>query len=55
MAANTLLKITWNRRHKTDRYSRFNWPVDTVHFFSKQGRPGVIKPIDKKSNYVKGA
>jgi signal peptidase I len=34
----------------------FNWPVDTVHFFFEaKGRPGVIKPIDKKSNYVKGA
>jgi signal peptidase I len=32
----------------------FNWPVDTVHyFFEAKGRPGVIKPIDKKSNYVK--
>lgn len=32
----------------------FNWPVDTVHyFFEPKGSPGVIKPIDKKSNYVK--
>lgn len=32
----------------------FNWPVDTVHyFFEKTGKAGVIKPIDKKSNYVK--
>ncbi|MFA9191834.1 signal peptidase I [Flavobacterium sp. FZUC8N2.13] len=32
----------------------FNWPVDTVHyFFEAKGKPGVIKPIDKKSNYVK--
>lgn len=32
----------------------FNWPVDTVHyFFEAKGSPGVIKPIDKKSNYVK--
>ncbi|MBC5837269.1 signal peptidase I [Flavobacterium muglaense] len=32
----------------------FNWPVDTVHyFFEPKGRPGVFKPIDKKSNYVK--
>ncbi|AWA29960.1 signal peptidase I [Flavobacterium magnum] len=32
----------------------FNWPVDTVHvFFDKSGRKAVIKPIDKKSNYVK--
>jgi signal peptidase I len=32
----------------------FNWPVDTVHyFFEAKGTPGVIKPIDKKSNYVK--
>ena len=32
----------------------FNWPVDTVHyFFEPKGLPGVIKPIDKESNYVK--
>jgi signal peptidase I len=32
----------------------FNWPVDTVHyFFEPKGIPGVIKPIDKESNYVK--
>jgi signal peptidase I len=32
----------------------FNWPVDTVHyFFEPKGKPGVIKPIDKESNYVK--
>ena len=32
----------------------FNWPVDTVYrFFDYSGRKGVIKPIDKKSNYVK--
>ena len=32
----------------------FNWPVDTVHYFREPvGTPGVIKPIDKKSNYVK--
>ncbi len=32
----------------------FNWPADTVHyFFEKKGSPGVIKPVDKKSNYVK--
>ncbi|WPO79391.1 signal peptidase I [Flavobacterium sp. KACC 22761] len=32
----------------------FNWPVDTVRYFHEPtGRPGVIKPIDKKSNYVK--
>lgn len=32
----------------------FNWPADTVHyFFEAKGRPGVIKPIDKESNYVK--
>jgi signal peptidase I len=31
----------------------FNWPVDTVYkFFDDSGRK-VIKPIDKKSNYVK--
>ena len=32
----------------------FNWPADTVYqFFDRSGREGVIKPIDKKSNYVK--
>ncbi|MES2240059.1 MAG: signal peptidase I [Bacteroidota bacterium] len=32
----------------------FNWPVDTVHyFFEPKGSPGVIKPTDKESNYVK--
>jgi signal peptidase I len=32
----------------------FNWPSDTVHYFYEpKGRPGVIKPVDKKSNYVK--
>jgi signal peptidase I len=32
----------------------FNWPVDTVrYFFEQKGLAGVIKPIDKKSNYVK--
>ncbi len=32
----------------------FNWPADTVHYFYEpKGRPGVIKPIDKRSNYVK--
>ncbi|MTH17192.1 signal peptidase I [Flavobacterium sp. LC2016-01] len=32
----------------------FNWPADTVHYFyEKKGQPGVIKPIDKRSNYVK--
>jgi signal peptidase I len=31
----------------------FNWPADTVYkFFDRSGR-SVIKPIDKKSNYVK--
>ena len=31
----------------------FNWPADTVYkFFDTSGR-SVIKPIDKKSNYVK--
>ena len=31
----------------------FNWPADTVYkFFDRSGR-SVVKPIDKKSNYVK--
>jgi signal peptidase I len=31
----------------------FNWPVDTVRFFGDREANGIIKPIDKKSNYVK--
>jgi signal peptidase I len=30
----------------------FSWPADTVYQFFKKDK-GVIKPIDKKSNYVK--
>src|ERR1700754_2506361 len=31
----------------------FNWPADTVYkFFDTSGR-SIIKPVDKKSNYVK--
>ena len=38
--------------HKNDIVV-FNWPVDTVYkFFDTSGR-SVVKPIDKKSNYVK--
>ncbi|MEX0997863.1 MAG: signal peptidase I, partial [Flavobacteriaceae bacterium] len=33
----------------------FNWPVDTVPYFRYQGPKTYIKPIDKKSNYVKRA
>ncbi|MHC5201224.1 signal peptidase I [Myroides sp. LJL119] len=34
----------------------FNWPTDTVYRLqSNDPRPGVIKPIDKKTNYVKRA
>ncbi|MBB1138519.1 signal peptidase I [Myroides sp. WP-1] len=34
----------------------FNWPVDTIYKFNDPvRRPGVIKPIDKKTNYVKRA
>lgn len=31
----------------------FNWPMDTVRKFRDKTSPGVRKPIDKKSNYVK--
>jgi len=31
----------------------FNWPVDTVYFFRDPSARKAIKPIDKKSNYVK--
>lgn len=33
----------------------FNWPTDTVPYFRYQGSETFIKPIDKKSNYVKRA
>ena len=33
----------------------FNWPVDTVPYFRYSGSEKYIKPIDKKSNYVKRA
>jgi len=33
----------------------FNWPVDTVPYFRYSGPKSYIKPIDKKSNYVKRA
>lgn len=33
----------------------FNWPVDTVPYFGYRGNKSFIKPIDKKSNYVKRA
>ncbi len=33
----------------------FNWPTDTVPYFRYQGPDTYIKPIDKKSNYVKRA
>lgn len=33
----------------------FNWPVDTVPYFRYSGPETYLKPIDKKSNYVKRA
>lgn len=33
----------------------FNWPVDTVPYFRYSGPETFVKPIDKKSNYVKRA
>lgn len=33
----------------------FNWPVDTVPYFRYAGKETFIKPLDKKSNYVKRA
>lgn len=33
----------------------FNWPVDTVPYFGYHGNKSFVKPIDKKSNYVKRA
>ncbi|PZD78282.1 signal peptidase I [Mesonia sp. K7] len=31
----------------------FNWPTDTVPYFGYTGNQTYIKPLDKKSNYVK--
>lgn len=31
----------------------FNWPVDTVYKFFDTSKRHVLKPVDKKSNYVK--
>ena len=33
----------------------FNWPTDTVPYFGYRGSKTYVKPIDKKSNYVKRA
>lgn len=33
----------------------FNWPVDTVRYFFVKEKRAYLKPIDKKSNYVKRA
>jgi signal peptidase I len=33
----------------------FNWPTDTVPYFRYTGPNTYVKPIDKKSNYVKRA
>ncbi|MGX1024186.1 signal peptidase I [Psychroflexus sp. MBR-150] len=33
----------------------FNWPIDTVPYFGYSGPKNYLKPIDKKSNYVKRA
>lgn len=33
----------------------FNWPTDTVPYFGYSGKKKYVKPIDKKSNYVKRA
>lgn len=33
----------------------FNWPTDTVPYFRYEGPESYLKPIDKKSNYVKRA
>lgn len=33
----------------------FNWPTDTVPYFGYKGPNSYLKPIDKKSNYVKRA
>ena len=38
--------------HKNDIVV-FNWPVDTVYKFFDTSGKSVVKPIDKKSNYVK--
>jgi hypothetical protein len=52
MAANTLLKITGIEDINVLTY-RFNWPVDTVHYFEAKGSPVINQSI--KSNYVNDA
>ena len=48
------LRIPGFQEIKNNDIVVFNWPADTVRkFFVKE--KGVIKPIDKKSNYVKRA
>ena len=46
------LRMPAMKKIKRNDLVTFNWPADTVRkFFVKEA--GVIKPIDKKSNYVK--
>ena len=46
------LRIPALKKIKRNDLVTFNWPADTVRrFFVKEA--GVVKPIDKKSNYVK--
>ena len=46
------LRIPAIKKIKRNDLVTFNWPADTVRrFFVKEA--GVVKPIDKKSNYVK--
>jgi len=48
------LRIPGFQEIKNNDIVVFNWPADTVRkFFVKE--KGVIKPRDKKSNYVKRA
>lgn len=46
------LRVPGFKKVKKNDIVVFSWPADTVYQFFKKAK-GVVKPIDKKSNYVK--
>lgn len=47
------LRLPGFQKIKRNEIVVFNWPADTVQQFFKTPDKKIIKPIDKKSNYVK--
>jgi signal peptidase I len=47
------LRIPGFQKIKRNDIVVFNWPTDTVQQFFKRPDRKIVKPIDKKSNYVK--